>query len=128
METTGDDLILGTHDADNLVGDVGVDTLIGGLGDDTLHVHHLSGTSSAWITDVLVGGSGKDTFILGGNYPTIGSYATIADWEYGDKIVLPEGEYTTQVQGNSTWILDHTGNDVALVAGYTGNDLTWTFG
>lgn len=128
LETNGDDLILGTDGDDSLVGDIGVDTLVGGLGDDVLHVNDLSGTSSAWITDVMIGGGGKDTFVLGGTYPTIGSYATIADWEYGDSIVLPEGEYSLQVQGNSTWILDCNGNDVALVAGYTGNDISWTSG
>lgn len=118
IDTRMDDMLLGTDGDDHIVGHVGADTLVGGLGNDTLSSHHLWGDDVGWRTDVLIGGAGMDTFVLEGNYYTPGSYAVIADWQCGEQVILPAGHtYSTMVEGNSTWILDETGNDVALIAG-----------
>lgn len=122
LETTGDDVLIGTAHDDHLIGEVGADTLIGGAGNDTLQVHHWGGTGEAWRTDVLIGGSGVDSFILGGEYYVQDSFAIISDYEACETIDLPDTlTYSLSLEGDSTWVYDNNGNDVALLAGYSGN-------
>lgn len=117
----GDDVLVGTLSDDLLVGTYGCDTLIGGAGRDTLVANDLPGNTPNWKTDVLIGGKGTDIFILKNDYSTIGSFAIIADYERGEVLNLKEHPdyYSLKVEGNSTWVLDGKGNDVALLAGYT---------
>ncbi len=85
----GNDYLLGNSGNDTLYGVSGDDKLYGGLGDDYLDGYALSGVEY----DILTGGDGADTFVLGGfsgaYYQELG-YATITDfsWTQGDKIQL----------------------------------------
>jgi Tol biopolymer transport system component len=88
----GNDSLLGGAGNDSLVGGIGRDTLLGGDGNDILN-----GKSYWRAIDILTGGSGADTFVLGNQtvYYQGSGYATITDFDstQGDKI---------QLLGNST--------------------------
>jgi Tol biopolymer transport system component len=88
----GNDSLLGSQSNDSLVGGVGNDTLLGGDGND------LVDGSGYWRDlDILSGGNGADTFVLGSQrvYYLASGYATLTDFSsiQGDKI---------QVKGNSS--------------------------
>ncbi|MBD1903624.1 hypothetical protein NDI44_27525 [Trichocoleus sp. DQ-A3] len=84
----GNDSLFGGADNDKLVGGKGQDFLFGGEGNDVLTGYSFLGVDEK---DVLSGGGGADTFVLG---DTIGShylesgFATITDFKSseGDKI------------------------------------------
>lgn len=110
----GDDTLLGGNGKDFLTGGEGNDFLVGGRGNDTLIGYDSASTVAEY--DILTGGTGADTFVLGestwGIRPTadifVGylgdGYATITDFSsaQGDKI---------QLAGNiSDYSLDQTLN------------------
>ena len=67
---------------DTLTADGSNDTLIGGAGDDVL-------TATALTT--LTGGTGADTFVIGGTAVTASTYSTITDFSTGDTIDVALG-------------------------------------
>ena len=90
---SGDDLLNGGRDNDNLEGGSGNDSLIGGSGDDILNGVG-NGSRGNGEVDVLVGGGGSDTFLLGDDdgafYQGRGDndYAEIYDLDSQDIIQL----------------------------------------
>jgi Ca2+-binding RTX toxin-like protein len=104
--TGGNDIIIGGHDHDSLNGGNGNDTLQGTNG-------------SAGEQDYLVGGTGRDTFILGGS-TWIGyddglttnagtnDYAEIADFNTTENDII-------QLQGGLNYLLSVVGTDTQLL-------------
>jgi Ca2+-binding RTX toxin-like protein len=95
----GDDFIFDWEGNDYLHGGEGNDSLFGGSGNDTLiGVDSLAANPGQGEIDVLVGGGGSDTFVLGDNQGKVyyqgggthgtGDYAVIFDFEEGDSIQL----------------------------------------
>jgi Ca2+-binding RTX toxin-like protein len=88
----GNDYVSGGFGNDILVGGFGNDTLFGGEGNDTLFGYGFTVNNDSQF-DNLYGGTGADTFVLGGStgvyYDETGDgYAIIKDFDYreGDKI------------------------------------------
>jgi Ca2+-binding RTX toxin-like protein len=77
----GNDSLVAGSGADSLKGGLGNDSLNGGEGDDTI-VGVVPGISSARELDVLTGGAGRDTFVLG----------DCSDIYYSDSDPLTTGE------------------------------------
>ncbi|MEY4807267.1 MAG: hypothetical protein RLZZ206_1656 [Cyanobacteriota bacterium] len=131
------------------------DTIIGGAGNDTLAGVTATGLTAADLgqrqIDVLTGGIGTDTFVLGdargvfyddrsnGNLGTA-DYARITDFQTGiDKLQLRNANYFTTVTNGVTSVywdrnannrFDTTGNNrdelIAMVAGsITNTDIIW---
>jgi Ca2+-binding RTX toxin-like protein len=131
------------------------DTIIGGAGNDTLAGVTAAGLTAAALgqrqIDVLTGGIGTDTFVLGdargvfyddrsnGNLGTA-DYARITDFQTGiDKLQLRNANYFTTVTNGVTSVywdrnannrFDTTGNNrdelIAMVAGSIANtDIIW---
>lgn len=88
----GDDSLIGINGDDYLVGGIGNDSLLGGAGNDIL-----DGSGFWHDVDILTGGVGADTFVLGNQrvYYRGDGYATITDFN------SIEGD-TIQVLGNSS--------------------------
>ncbi|MEC4818672.1 MAG: hypothetical protein SAK29_36165 [Scytonema sp. PMC 1069.18] len=97
--TSSDDTLYGYGGNDTLYGRAGNDSLSGGAGND-----YLDGYGSLIDKDVLSGGSGYDTFVLGsssGAYYQLSGYARITDFQPGiDKIQLYRGGNYTVKTGN----------------------------
>ena len=71
----GNDYLNGGAGNDLLKGDHGDDTLIGGPGDDWLYTGHLDANDN----DIMTGGTGRDTFVIGDCVmPT--SHTEAIDW------------------------------------------------
>lgn len=84
---SGNDILLGYTGNDSLLGDVGTDLLVGEAGDDLLQGYG----QTEFEYDILSGGVGADTFVLGdasGVFYKESGFATISDFEWteGDKI------------------------------------------
>jgi Ca2+-binding RTX toxin-like protein len=88
----GDDRLLGINGDDYLIGGSGNDALLGGAGNDLL-----DGSGFWQDLDILTGGAGADTFVLGSQrvYYRGDGYANITDFNSS------EGD-TIQVLGNSS--------------------------
>ena len=88
----GDDILLGINGDDYLIGGSGNDALLGGAGNDIL-----DGSGFWQDLDILTGGAGADTFVLGSQrvYYRGDGYANITDFNSS------EGD-TIQVLGNSS--------------------------
>ncbi len=87
----GDDLLYGENDEDLLYGESGEDTLFGGQGKDTLQGGDdddvLNGGDGDLAVDVLIGGSGNDTYYLSyGKMDTIDDKGLITD---RDTVIIP---------------------------------------
>ncbi|MEM6451826.1 MAG: NF038122 family metalloprotease [Cyanobacteria bacterium P01_D01_bin.105] len=106
---------------DQLEGGSGNDTLKGGIGDD-----RLEGTDQLaagyFERDILSGGAGADTFVLGSDsqaYYVDGGdedYALIQDFNAAEDVVQLYGsasDYTQQQQGSDAWLLYN--NDLIAV-------------
>ncbi|HYX14003.1 MAG TPA: hypothetical protein VE944_06485 [Nostoc sp.] len=100
--TSGNDVLYGGYEADNLYGYSGDDALYGGDGNDRLDGYGTSGVEY----DTLVGGSGSDTFVLGGSwgvsYQGLG-YATITDWNPYADYIATIGNSSQYSLGYSDW-------------------------
>ncbi|MBD2069528.1 calcium-binding protein [Leptolyngbya sp. FACHB-671] len=124
---SGNDTLLGRAGNDFLVGDSGSDRLVGGSGRDTLR--GFSGGYSREI-DVLAGGTGSDTFMLGdstGMFYLRGrtangkdaSYALITDWTAVDRIRAYGSSSSYELVKNKN-LLGSSAKDTGI---YVGNDL-----
>jgi len=87
----GDDLLYGENDEDLLYGESGDDTLFGGQGKDTLQGGEgddiLNGGEGDLAIDVLIGGSGNDTYYLSyGKMDTIDDQGLLTD---RDTAIIP---------------------------------------
>ena len=138
------DTLYGESGCDSLHGGTGSDVLDGGYNDDVLNGYGYSDGSSLREYDVLTGGEGADTFVLGDRtyvpsgtvYYKGSGYATITDfdWREGDKF---------QVTGNqsdyslifSNWVgssaqdtlIRHNGDVIAVVQDTTDVIIGWDF-
>ncbi len=108
---TGDDYLLGGSGQDYLSGYSGNDTLLGLGGDDYLYGgegnDRLDGYATSGMEyDTLSGGTGSDTFVLGGgwgaSYQGLG-YATITDWEWQYDYIEASGSSSEYTLGYSDW-------------------------
>ncbi|NJP10244.1 MAG: calcium-binding protein [Leptolyngbyaceae cyanobacterium RU_5_1] len=84
----GNDRIEGETGNDILIGGFGNDTLKGGMGNDRLNGYGTFANNDGQF-DILEGGAGADTFVLGGGWgvsynETGDGYAIIADFNYGE--------------------------------------------
>ena len=129
----GNDYLYGGAGNDNLYGEAGDDTLNGEAGDDNLYGGGYGYDSGEY--DILTGGSGADTFVLGdawgsfyldSSYKGWGSYATITDfdWTEGDKIQVfgSASDYTLTPFGNGTDI-NYQGDLIGYVENVTYPDI-----
>ena len=92
--SAGDDILLGFTGNDTLLGGSGSDIIAGEAGDDILNGYG----QTDWEFDILSGGNGADTFVLGNVFDTFYEgvgFATIIDFDSaaGDQL---------QVFGNSS--------------------------
>jgi Ca2+-binding RTX toxin-like protein len=93
----GNDVLFGQSDNDVLIGGAGNDNLSGSVGNDTLNGFSRSQPENQ--RDILTGGTGADTFVLGDRissfYLSASSVATITDFDFsqGDKIEI-EGSFS----------------------------------
>lgn len=124
----GDDEILGRGGHDNLVGGFGSDSLRGGVGDDILNGY---GSDPVYEHDVLTGGNGDDTFVVGHSFSIFrnNSFATITDFGQGDKIELrgSRRDYSLVEDNNGTSIYfggTNNGHAIAYVRGVSDLSLT----
>ena len=94
----GNDYMHGGDGNDQLLGGRGDDRIFGGLGDDRIMGVYSRNDVEV---DILTGGGGKDTFVLGdyhSNFYNNGGntdYALIKDFSSIDEIILDQGTYTT---------------------------------
>ncbi|MEH2065716.1 MAG: hypothetical protein V7K50_26240 [Nostoc sp.] len=116
--SAGNDALYGGNQDDSLYGGSGDDILYGGSGNDRLDGYATSGVEY----DTLVGGTGSDTFILGGSwgvsYQGFG-YATITDWN-------PASDYIQTVGYSSLYSFgyaDYSGGSALDTQIYYNNDL-----
>ncbi len=111
-----------TQDNDNLTGNGGNDTLAGSAGNDIINGTDeiVAGYSEL---DVLNGGAGADTFILGdaiqAYYATAGNqdYAVIQDFDSSQDTIQfygSAGDYQSQLQGNDM-LISRNGDLVAIL-------------
>ena len=128
----GDDVLSGDAGNDNISGGIGSDTLKGGAGDDTLEGS--SGIGSLLVADdhrdVLIGGSGRDHFVIQSSYAINGDsdYALIQDFSASeDAIAINAGDFSLQ-QTSSTLPkgvgLYNGGDLVAVISGYSASELS----
>ncbi|MBN3942019.1 MAG: hypothetical protein V7L21_18280 [Nostoc sp.] len=131
------DYLNGWSGNDKLYGDNGNDTLYGYSGNDTLHGSYSTGYNSNEY-DVLNGGSGYDTFVLGsnftGNYYQGSGYATIQDYDGAYDYIRLKGSassYYLNKTGNyggssalDTLIYQNNGDLLAIVQDNTSIQLT----
>ena len=144
----GDDFVFGWYGNDYLNGGEGNDQLFGEADNDTLiGVDSLAANPGQGEIDVLVGGGGSDTFVLGDNQRKVyyqggghglDDYAVIFDFEEGDSIQLYgnsesyqllSGDYTHcgSALGSSNDTLIFLGADpIGLVQGVEGSALDLT--
>jgi Ca2+-binding RTX toxin-like protein len=123
----GNDYLNGYLGNDTLYGDLGSDTLVGGSGNDLLYgsTAYVKG-SKAYNTneyDVLNGGSGYDTFVLGeslGNYYLGTGHAIIQDYNALDDYIRVKGSASSFRLDKSKNLVGGAGIDTAI---YSGNDL-----
>ncbi|MFK8182232.1 MAG: calcium-binding protein, partial [Phormidesmis sp.] len=123
MDTTDNDGLNVDGGNDTLYGGVGSDTLEGGAGNDVLDGSDAI-SAGYFETDILGGGLGADTFVVGNANQAYylgdgdGDYALIEDFNAAEDIVQLHGSasnYTQQQQGNDTY-LSYQGNTSDLVA------------
>lgn len=123
---SGNDTLSGGSGSDYLSGGYGNDYLMGGSGNDYLK-GSFSTYHDSYQYDLLWGGSGADTFILGSSYSNYYQgmgYATITDfnWAEGDKIRVDgyASDYSLK-KGNwsggsaSDTLIQYKGDTLAIV-------------
>lgn len=118
----GNDYILGKKGNDVLFGNDGNDYLDGGAGNDYLDGFAYGVNSIADQYDTLIGGTGADTFVLGGLgsvYYLGAGYATIKDWSASDPILVA-GDYNLYFQLNLNYNIGTSALDTGI---YYGGDL-----
>lgn len=107
-----------------LEGGVGSDTLQGLAGDNIL-IGSKAGASVAEI-DVLVGGTGRDRFVIQSQYRNFGSsdYALIRDFSTTDDVIqLGAAAHTLSDMGSGAAIYNAAGELIAIVQGHNTSTL-----
>ncbi len=121
---SGNDNLYGMSGNDYLYGDTGSDTLLGGMGND-----YLVGSAGIAVYnnneyDVLNGGSGMDTFVLGytnsGNYYQGNGHAIIQDYNSLYDYIQVKGSASSFRLDKSKNLVGGTSIDTAI---YSGSDL-----
>ena len=118
----GNDYLLGKNGNDVLFGNDGSDYLDGGSGNDYLDGFAYGVNSNADQYDTLIGGTGADTFVLGGLgsvYYIGAGYASIKDWSTSDYILVA-GNYDLYSQLNLNYGVGTSALDTGI---YYGGDL-----
>jgi Ca2+-binding RTX toxin-like protein len=115
LEADANHILIGTGNAETLIGGLGDDVLIAGGGSETLH----AGDES----DTIVAGSGNDLVVLGG-------VSDVVDFEFGTGTGLTEVVEVNAFNGVGT--LDVGGSSIDTGLTFTGQnasgDDTWTGG
>ena len=109
---SNDDRIIGNQVANTLIGGTGDDTLTGESGNDTLR-----GYGGAAEFDVLAGGSGSDSFILGNAasvFYTGEGFAFITDFSRVDDRILLSGDISQYNVLTDDFNIGTTAVDTAL--------------
>ncbi|MEM9275093.1 MAG: carbohydrate-binding protein [Cyanobacteria bacterium P01_F01_bin.143] len=125
---SGDDTLSGEAGDDQLNGSYGSDSLSGGLGND--YLNGFGGGYSPEI-DILTGGAGTDTFVIGdsrgiayqggGSDDTIdNSFALIRDFSAEDDYIQAYGSSSNYELEFGDWFGNSTGEDTGI---YVGDDL-----
>jgi Ca2+-binding RTX toxin-like protein len=116
----GNDQIYGEYGNDTLIGGFGNDNLDGGEGNDRLNGYGSVKNNDSQF-DNLYGGSGADTFVLGGywgaSYDETGDgYAVIKDFDYreGDKIEVKGNASQYQLEYKSVSGIGSTAMDTEI--------------
>ncbi|MDQ2097644.1 MAG: calcium-binding protein [Tychonema bourrellyi B0820] len=123
------DVLTGNIENNTLVGGDGNDTLSGLAGNDTLiGVNPLSATPGINETDTLIGGQGRDIFVLGDATKTYYSgtgFALIQDFELGiDRIQLRGSLSNYNIVGNSINLAGTSDQIAVLQPGLNAQNLT----
>jgi Ca2+-binding RTX toxin-like protein len=132
----GDDRIAGGKGNDALIGGAGEDEIDGGAGDDMLFADTGAGFSSELVADLLIGGKGKDLFVIEApdfGFATPGNPIVIDDFKdgtdfiglagYADQDNLIYRDLTiSDLAGDAVLSVD--GNEVAVVRDISASDLT----
>ncbi|GAB4383806.1 MAG: hypothetical protein Kow00121_46300 [Elainellaceae cyanobacterium] len=120
----GNDEILGRGGNDAIVGGSGSDSLNGGHGNDTLNGY---GSDPVYEHDMLTGGDGQDTFVIGHSFSIYrsNSFATITDFSHGDKISLRGSSHNYRLEtdrnGGTTIYFGGTGSSYENPIAYVKN-------
>lgn len=123
----GDDFLLGGAGNDNLQGQRGNDILHGVSGDNILKAGTVGSTVAE--KDVLVGGTGKDTFVIQSMYNNFGNadYALIRNFDTAnDFIQLGSAPHTIRTSGNNAAISNNSGDLIAVIQGQSADTLDIT--
>ncbi|HAA30694.1 MAG TPA: calcium-binding protein [Cyanobacteria bacterium UBA8553] len=120
----GNDFLMGKNGNDVLFGNDGSDYLDGGAGNDYLDGFAYGVNSNADQFDTLIGGTGADTFVLGGLgsvYYRGAGYAVIKDWSAASSdSILVAGDYNLYSQLNLNYNVGTSALDTGI---YYGGDL-----
>ncbi|MBW4547869.1 MAG: hypothetical protein KME25_25995 [Symplocastrum torsivum CPER-KK1] len=119
----GSDVLFGGYGSDTLYGGSGIDELYGGYGEDYL-IGYGGGTAPDFDFDLLAGGKGADTFVLGEGFafytsPVSNEHARIIDFNRaeGDKLQVfgSASDYSIEqnIFGGSD--ISYQGNLIAVV-------------
>lgn len=122
LGNTGNDYLNGWSGNDYLFGESGSDTLVGGSGNDFLYGSD-STTYNSGEYDVLNGGSGMDTFVLGqswGNHYQGAGHAIIQDYNSLYDYIQVKGSASSFRLDKSQNLVGGAGIDTAI---YSGSDL-----
>ncbi|MEH2285517.1 MAG: calcium-binding protein [Nostoc sp.] len=116
LGNTGNDYLNGWSGDDVLAGESGSDTLVGSSGNDKLYGSN-STAYNANEYDVLNGGSGNDTFVIGeswGNFYQGFSYATIQDYNGAYDYIQLQGSASSFYLNKSINFGGGSGLDTAI--------------
>jgi Ca2+-binding RTX toxin-like protein len=139
----GNDTLLGNGSGDGLFGGYGSDTLYGGSGADELFggagndylIGYGGGTEPEFDFDLLEGGTGADTFVLGERFvfytsPETDEHALIVDFsrEEGDKLQVfgSASDYSLEEYSAGVYV-NYQGNLIAAVQNVTDLSLQLDF-
>lgn len=120
---TGNDYISGDEGNDSVYGETGNDTVLGGNGNDYIVGSSDAGGGNGIEYDVLNGGNGYDTFVLGntyGNHYQGTGHAIIQDYNSANDWIQLKGSASSFRLDKSKNLVGGAGIDTAI---YSGTDL-----
>lgn len=137
--TAKDDKLFGTHGDDHIVALDGRDKIFAGLGDDTLSGVDAHGKRGTGEVDLLGGGAGADTFVLGDTHGAyyldpgranfgFASFAIVSDFHAGTDSVILSGSthYSFTNSGGNSFLFagDAASGDADAIAKFNNTHLT----